>query len=51
MILGGDRQKILFLRKRRWLYTMPAVMAAGRAGGTTIVMISNVRRIIVDRWL
>lgn len=51
MILGGERQKILFFRKRRWLDTMPAVMAAGKAGGTTIVTISNVRKIIVYKLL
>lgn len=46
MMRGGDTQKILLRLRRCWLYTMPAVIAAGSAGGTTIVIISSVRSII-----
>lgn len=50
-ILGGETQNIRLCRSRFWLYTIPAVIAAGNAGGTTIVMMSSVRRIIVPAAL
>lgn len=34
-------QKMPIFLRRRWAYTMPAVMAAGSAGGTVIVMMSR----------
>lgn len=41
-ILGGLIQNIPIFFKRFWLYTVPTAIAAGRAGGTTIVITSNV---------
>lgn len=39
--LGGEIQKILALRSRDIAKTVPQVMAAGKAGGTVIVIRSN----------
>lgn len=41
LILCGLMQNMLMFLRRRWAYTMPAVMAAGSAGGTVIVMMSR----------
>ena len=46
LILGGLIQKILDFLSRFWAYTVPTVMAAGKAGGTTTVTMSNTRRIV-----
>ncbi len=43
LILGGLMQKMPAFFRRFWAYTVPTVMAAGRAGGTTIVMMSKAR--------
>ena len=36
--LGGEMQKILFFLRRLIAKAVPAVIAAGRAGGTVIVI-------------
>lgn len=41
LILCGLMQKMPMRLRRRWAYTMPAVMAAGSAGGTVMVMMSK----------
>lgn len=41
LILWGLIQKIPTFFSLLWAYTMPAVIAAGSAGGTVIVMISR----------
>lgn len=41
LILCGLMQKMPMCLRRRWAYTMPAVMAAGSAGGTVMVMMSR----------
>lgn len=46
LILGGLIQKMPSFFKRFWLYTIATVIAAGSAGGTTIVTISKVRTIV-----
>jgi|LauGreDrversion4_2_1035121.scaffolds.fasta_scaffold32407_4 hypothetical protein len=38
LTLGGEIQKILFFFNLEMANTVPAVMAAGRAGGTEIVI-------------
>ena len=43
LILGGLIQNICFFFNRLWAYTVPTVMAAGKAGGTIIVMMSRTR--------
>jgi len=44
LMLRGLMQKMFCLRSRFCAKTMPMVIAAGSAGGTTIVTRSNVRR-------
>ena len=46
LMLRGLMQKMFCIRSRFCANTMPTVIAAGSAGGTTIVTRSNVRRII-----
>ena len=46
LMLRGLMQKMFCLRSRFCANTIPTVIAAGRAGGTTIVTRSSVRRII-----
>ena len=46
LMLRGLMQKMFCLRNRFCANTMPTVIAAGSAGGTTIVTRSSVRRII-----
>ena len=48
LILGGLIQNILSLFNRLKLYITATLIAAGNAGGTTIVIISNARMIISD---
>lgn len=47
LILWGLMQKMPTRLSRLWAYTMPAVMAAGRAGGTVMVTISRDSMIMV----
>ena len=44
---GGLMQYIPVFLRRDWAYTVPTVMAAGNAGGTIIVMMSNTRTTII----
>ena len=44
----GAMQKMFFFCRRRCANTMPTVIAAGSAGGTTIVNTSSERRIISE---
>ena len=46
-MLLGLMQKILLPRRRRCANTMPIVMAAGSAGGMTMVMRSRLRMIMM----
>lgn len=41
LILCGLMQKMPRFLRRRCAYTIPAVIAAGRAGGTVMVMMSS----------
>lgn len=52
LILCGLIQNIPMFLRRRCAYTIPAVMAAGNAGGTVMVMMSRASMMIVlaDTW-
>lgn len=53
LILWGLMQKIPICFKRLCAYTMPAVMAAGKAGGTVMVMMSrdSMMMVLAGTWL
>ena len=46
LIILGEMQNIPSFFKRFWACNIPTVNAAGKAGGTTIVTMSNARRMI-----
>uniref|UniRef100_A0A1I8AA86 Uncharacterized protein n=1 Tax=Steinernema glaseri TaxID=37863 RepID=A0A1I8AA86_9BILA len=46
LMVDGSMQKICFRRRRICAFKMPMLMAAGRAGGTTMVMMSSERTTI-----
>lgn len=52
LILWGLMQKMPTRFRRRWAYTMPAVMAAGKAGGTVMVMMSrdSMMMVLAETW-
>jgi len=50
LIRGGLMQKMPAFLRRFCAYTVPTVMAAGNAGGTTTVMISSARKITLVMW-
>lgn len=52
LILCGLMQKMPMRLRRRWAYTMPAVMAAGSAGGTVMVMMSrdSMMMVLAGTW-
>lgn len=52
LIRCGLIQKMPTRLRRRWAYTMPAVMAAGSAGGTVMVMMSrdSMMMVLAGTW-
>lgn len=53
LILCGLMQKMPMFLRRRWAYTMPAVIAAGSAGGTVMVMMSrdSMMMVLAGTWV
>lgn len=53
LILWGLMQKIPARFRRRCAYTIPAVMAAGKAGGTVMVIMSrdSVMMVLAGTWI
>lgn len=49
LILGGAVQNMPFFFSLLWAYIVPTVIAAGKAGGTTIVIISKLLKRTVSR--
>lgn len=52
LILCGLMQKMPIRLRRRWAYTIPAVMAAGSAGGTVMVIMSrdSIMMVFAGTW-